>query len=121
SVPLPPASRVTRDIGAHLVASGVTLPVNLSAKVSSTTPISVERPLYFRTGLAGGVDGATTVVGATSPSLSLGFAEGTVRPGFVEFLTIQNPGPQAGVATLDFQAADDAGAAINVPPLQVAV
>jgi hypothetical protein len=56
--------RVTVDINAHLQASGVTAPVNVSVAVTSQFPLVAERPLYFHTDLAGGVDGGTDVMGA---------------------------------------------------------
>src|SRR5439155_7410391 len=49
------------------------------------------------------------------------FAEGTVRPGFVEYLTLQNPGDRAAAVTVAFQAADDGGAPVAVAPLTIAV
>src|SRR5439155_17374267 len=42
------------------------------------------------------------------------FAEGTVRPGFVEYISLQNPGGADATATLGFQASDDGGHAVAV-------
>lgn len=109
-------TRVTVDVNLHLYLSRVPSPVNLSARVASDVPIVAERPLYFRSPLAGGVDGGTTVVGVHAPSQSAFFAEGTVRDGFVEFLTLQNPGPTT-LANLDFQASDDRGATVPIRPV----
>src|SRR5439155_1158190 len=96
-------------------------PVNVSVKVTSPEAIVVERPLYFQTGLAGGVDGGTDVIGATAPGTTFLFAEGTVRPGFVEFVTLQNPGAAAATVHLDFQAADDFASPVSVPGLDTVV
>jgi uncharacterized membrane protein len=117
----PANSRVTFNINDYLAASGVPTPINISVKVTSDVPIVAERPLYFNVALAGGVDGGTDVIGARDASTAHSFAEGTVRPGFVEFLTLQNPGATSGTATLTFQAATDAGAPVSVPPRTVVV
>src|SRR2546428_7444293 len=61
------------------------------------------------------VGGGHDVVGALAPSSQFLFAEGTVRPGFVEYLTLQNPGGVAATATLAFQASNDSGGAVGVP------
>lgn len=116
---LPPQSRVTQNLNDYLSTLGVSTPVNISFSLDSTVPVVAERPLYFQTGLAGGVDGATDVVGATAEALSFRFAEGTVRDGFVEFLTIQTPGDVSGTATIAFQAADDPGNAVTIPAIEV--
>ena len=42
-------------------------------------------------------------------------------PGFVEFLTLQNPGTAAATALLTFQASDDSGNRVNVPSGQVSL
>jgi len=57
----------------------------------------------------------------TGPAETFLFAEGTVRPGFVEYLTIQNPGGVAATATLAFQASNDSGGAVGVPDDVVSV
>jgi hypothetical protein len=77
-----------------------------------------ERPLYFAADPALGsmVDGGTVVIGAPAAASSFSFAEGTVRPGFVEYLTLQNPGTTDASVTLAFQASNDLGAAVSVPP-----
>src|SRR2546425_25504 len=60
-------------------------------------------------------------MGASSPSPTWYCAEGTVRPGFVEYLTLQNPGTVSTVATLAFQVTDDGGAPLGVPNELIAV
>src|SRR5438874_10318581 len=57
--------------------------------------------------------------GGSAPTFTALFAEGTVRRGFVEFLTLQNPGSLAATATVSFQASDDAGAPVAVAPVVV--
>ncbi len=79
-----PHSRYTVE-----VAGDVGVNQDVSARLVSDVPIAVERPMYFNYhGFA--VDGSN-VVGATGPSTSWSFAEGCTRPGFQEWLTIQNP------------------------------
>src|SRR5207248_2911671 len=65
--------------------------------------------LYFATGQW---DGGTDVLGATTPATTWLFAEGTTRPGYQEYLTLQNPGPADTTATVTFQPA-------VAPPLTV--
>ena len=63
---------------------------DFSAVVTCTNGVDivVERPMYFDyKGWTGGHD----VVGATSPAISWYFAEGTTRPNFDPYLTIQDP------------------------------
>src|SRR2546429_445764 len=67
------------------------------------------------------VDGGTVVVGAAAPATSWSFAEGTVRPGFVEYLTLQNPGDVPALATMVFQASDDGNVPVALPDKAVAV
>jgi hypothetical protein len=74
------------------------------------------------------VGGGHDVIGATAPSKSFLFAEGTFRPGgpssgggFVEYLTIQNPGATAATATVKFQASTDANTPVSVPDASQAV
>ncbi len=68
---------------------------NVSLRVDSLMPITVERPMYFAYPTAGGevLDGGHCVMGVTQPAREWYFAEGTTRPGFDEWLTIQNPSP----------------------------
>src|SRR5260221_70721 len=88
---MPALSRATVNLNDTLTARGVALPVNLSVRVGSDAWIVAERPLYFKTGLAGGVDGGTDIVGASAPGTDFFFAEGTLRDGFVEFRSEENP------------------------------
>lgn len=66
---------------------------HLSVKLNSDQPVVAERPMYFE---YLGVDGQRwagghCVMGATSLEKQYLFAEGTTRPGFDQWLTIQNP------------------------------
>src|SRR5438552_3065331 len=51
-----------------------------------------------------------------SPSSSGGPRTTSPRAGFVEYLTLQNPGLVAGVATITYQAADDTGTPVAIVP-----
>jgi hypothetical protein len=116
TVPVPAGSRVTITLNDYVASKGVPLPVNISVAVTSDQPIVAERPMYFFFNM---ISGGTDVVGAAAPAKGFSFAEGSVRPGFFEYLTMQNPGATAGTATLSFQASDDAGAPVAVPALVV--
>ena len=118
TVTLPAGSRRTVNVNEVVAAQGITEPIDVSVQVTADRPILAERPLYFRAGLAGGVDGGSDVVGATRAAVAWSFAEGTVRPGFQEYLTLQNPTAAAVGITITFQAADDNGNAVDLPPMQ---
>jgi spore coat protein A, manganese oxidase len=64
---------------------------DFSCKVETTNGVQVfaERPMYFN--YKGKWTGGHCVVGALAPALNWYFAEGTVRPNFDTYLTIQNP------------------------------
>jgi hypothetical protein len=64
--------------------------LNESLYLSSDKPVVAERPMYFN--YKGVWTGGSDVVGANSPANTWYFAEGTTRPGFEEWLTLQNPG-----------------------------
>ncbi|MBU4302461.1 MAG: hypothetical protein KKE56_06840, partial [Actinobacteria bacterium] len=79
-----PHSRATVE-----VAADVGLDQDVSAKVTSDSPIAATRPMYFNYhGWA--VDGSA-VVGASGPQLAWELAEGCTRRGYQQWLTIQNP------------------------------
>jgi hypothetical protein len=69
---------------------------DVSTKIHSDIPIACERPMYFNyhNKWTGGHD----VTGVTAPAKTWDFAEGTTRPGFDEWLCIQNPND--GVANI---------------------
>jgi hypothetical protein len=62
---VPAGSRVTIDLNGYLAFQYVPTPVDYSFTVASDQPLVAERILYFRTGLSGGADGATDVIGDT--------------------------------------------------------
>lgn len=116
-------ARTTINVNDYLAAQGVPTPVNLSAKITSGSEIVAERAMYFSfdPGLGRTVNGGTAVMGASGPALNWKFAEGTVRPGFVQYFTIQNPGNEAATVTIAYQASTDAGAPIAVPSQQITI
>ncbi len=71
-------------------------------------PVVAERPMYFDyTGMEGTHrDGGHDVMGATEPANTYYFAEGTTRPGFEEWLTLQNPGNAAIDVSAKYQEED---------------
>jgi Tol biopolymer transport system component len=82
---------------------------DFSCRVACTNgqTIIAERPMYFdyRPGVLDW-NGGTDVVGATAPATSYYFAEGTCRPGFDPYLTIQNPGGSATDVTIVYMKGD---------------
>ncbi len=82
---VPARSRRTFNVNA-LLGSGY----QTSLKLESDRPVVVERAMYFDYGP--GWTGGHCVMGKTAPGKDYYFAEGTTRPGFDEWLTLQNPG-----------------------------
>ncbi len=107
---LPPASMVA-TVGR---LSRFTLNVNsvvgegkeVSTKVTVTSGpgIVAERAMYFAADPALGafVTGGHAKPGSTSPASGWYFAEGYTGPGFVQYLTFQNPSPTASEAVVEF-------------------
>ena len=79
---------------------------DFSTKVECTNgqTIIAERPMYFN--YSGVWTGGHDVVGATSPSSTFFFAEGTCRPNFDPYFCIQNPGDTAAEVTLTYMKGD---------------
>ncbi|MFH1149607.1 MAG: hypothetical protein V1748_03950 [Actinomycetota bacterium] len=83
---------------------------DFSTRVQCTNGQSIiaERPMYFnyqgytQANWTGGHD----VIGATSPSTTFYFAEGTCRPNFDPYLCIQNPGEADAAVTLTYMKGD---------------
>ena len=73
--------RVNDDVGADK---------DVSIVLDSTLPVLAERPMYFD--YHGIAPGGHVAMGAGEPRNSWYFAEGTTRPGFEEWLSLQNPG-----------------------------
>ncbi len=79
-----PVSRFTVNVNGYLDAG-----LDVSAKVESDQGLVAERPMYFT--YKGIWEGGHVVEGVTAPNTNWYFAEGTTRPGFEEWLCIQNP------------------------------
>ncbi|MCC6626884.1 MAG: hypothetical protein IT340_05700 [Chloroflexi bacterium] len=101
-------ARQRRTVAAHGPAAGggIGLGQTFSARLSTATatPIIAERVMYFRysSPSVGTVTGGTATLGAIAPARAWHFAEGYTGAGFDEFLTIQNPNPTAGLATIRY-------------------
>ncbi len=76
-----------------------------SLAVESTRPVVVERPMYFAYMGTGAYhwEGGHCVMGATALSHEYYFAEGTTRPGFEAWITLQNPNAYAITVDADYQ------------------
>ncbi len=87
---------------------------DFSTKVECTNgqTIIAERPMYFN--YNGVWTGGHDVVGATSPSTTFYFAEGTCRPGFDPYFCIQNPWSWAAEVTLTYMKGDGTTASDQV-------
>ena len=85
---------------------------DFSSKVQCTNgqPIIVERPMYFN--YNGVWTGGDDAMGATSPARSFFFAEGTCRPNFDPYLTIQNPGTKDAAVTITYMKGDGTTATV---------
>jgi len=81
---------------------------DFSTEVTSDQPVVAERPMYFN--YQDMWSGGSDVMGATFPSSTFYFAEGTCRPGFVPYFTIQNSGSAPANVTLTYMKADGTSA-----------
>lgn len=81
---LAPTSRKTVDVVADI---GINRDV--SVRVGSSSPIAVERPMYFN--YHDIAKGGNNTYGATAPAKEWYFADGTTKDGFEAWITIQNP------------------------------
>ena len=87
---------------------------DFSTKVTSKVPIVAERPIYFDyKGWTGGSD----AVGATAPDSTFYFAEGTCRPDFDPYITVENPGVKDASVTFAYMKGDGttASQSMSVP------
>ncbi len=68
-----------------------------SLRLDSNLPVVAERPMYFNYQGTSSWNwtGGHCVMGAASLAYQYSFAEGTTRPGFEEWLTLQNPNSDA--------------------------
>ncbi|MBC7081858.1 MAG: hypothetical protein H5T44_06445, partial [Thermoplasmatales archaeon] len=90
---------------------------DFSARVECTNgqQIVAERPMYFN--YMGKWTGGHDVVGAIETSTVFYFAEGTCRPGFDPYISIQNPGGTAAEVAITYMKGDATTAAetLTVP------
>lgn len=93
STSVPAGGRGTLAAGAITPA----LPAHSLALVTSTAPVMVERPTYFRNE-SKGVSGASDVIGAPAPATDWFFAEGYTGTSTQENLTLANPGTSSATA-----------------------
>ncbi len=105
---VPPNSRFTVRV-ADWLGVGNDTAHDFSVVIASTNGQEVicERPMYFDY-TYGGVSypGGHDVVGALAPAVTWYFAEGTTRPGFDPYLTIQNPGAVQAQVTITYLRGD---------------
>jgi hypothetical protein len=89
---------------------------NLSVKVEGPPGIMAERPMYFD--YKGVCRGGHVTSGAASARTEWLFAEGTLRPGFEEWLCLANPGDQACQASVDLYAStgETLSLPLSIPP-----
>jgi hypothetical protein len=73
---------------------------DVSARVTSDRPVTVERPMYFN--YHGWCQGGSVSAGASAASRRWYFAEGCTRDGFEEWITVENAGAAAGAVTLTY-------------------
>jgi hypothetical protein len=87
---------------------------DFSAKVQCTNgqKIVAERPMYFN--FNGVWTGGHVVMGTTAPALDYYFAEGTCRPNFTPYLTIQNPNARDARVTITYMKGDGTTATANL-------
>jgi hypothetical protein len=111
---LAPQSRTTvavNDAGEAGPDVDVSTLVTVAGPGSET--VVAERPLYFHGVFAFAATDGSDVVGARAPAREWWFAEGTTRPGFQEYLTLENPGPATN-AHIEFTTRDPATGASTV-------
>ncbi len=111
----PAQARTT--VAVHDSSLGVGRDQAVSARVESTNEVGIiaERPMYFTYGP--GITGGHNVLGTTAPRRAWYFAEGYTGAGFDEYLTIQNPNPTAGTATITYYLQAGTGPIVRTVPL----
>ncbi len=77
---------------------------DVSARISANQPVVAERPMYFL--YQGMWDGGHNVMGASRPQTNWYFAEGCTRPGFNEWLCIQNPNDKVAQVDMAYMTED---------------
>jgi hypothetical protein len=98
SYSVPAFKRYTVDVNATVGPEK-----DVALKVDSDQPLIAERPLYFDYH-SKWTDGSITM-GATAPSTTWYFAEGTTRAGFEEWLCLANPGNEDATAHIIYHKA----------------
>ncbi len=109
TVAVPANSRITLFVNEH---AGAGLQLSARVHVTSGPGIIAERPMYFAYG--GAWTGGSCALGATAPGSNFYFAEGTCRPSFDTYLTLQNPGGTDAAVTLKFMKGDGSPATQSV-------
>lgn len=106
-----PGSRFTVHVNKE-----VGLGKDVSIALSSDKPVVAERPMYFL--YKGKWDGGHDIIGARSPAKEYYFAEGCTRPGFEEWLSLQNPGARDAAVTVTYMLGTGRNKKqrVNVPP-----
>jgi len=105
-----PRSRATFKVN-DLLGPGV----ESSLALEADSPVVAERPMYFDyvNGDGSHWEGGHCVMGAQALSGRWYFAEGTTRPGFDEWLTLQNPGASAITVEATYQLGGGQGGPVS--------
>jgi hypothetical protein len=106
-----PANARSTVVVKNTLGEGNSAASDFSSKVECTNGqrIVAERPMYFN--YKPGVlnwNGGSDVVGALNPAAAFYFAEGTARPGFDPYLTVQNPGAASAAVKITYMKGDGA-------------
>jgi hypothetical protein len=104
-----PANTRSTVIVKNTLGEGNDAAHDFSSKVECTNGQSIiaERPMYFN--YKPGVlnwNGGSDVMGALAPAPTFYFAEGTCRPGFDPYITIQNPGAVDAAVKITYMKGD---------------
>jgi len=106
-----PHSRYTIDVNGT-----VGIDKDVSARVTSTQPVVVERPMYFN--YHGWCTGGSIEAGVPGLSETWYLAEGATQPGFEEWISLMNPGTEP--TTVDITYMFEGGAtqkqSLSMPP-----
>ena len=73
---------------------------NVSAKVTASLPVCVERPMYFN--YHGSLAGGSIAAGVPQLSNIWYLAEGATQPGFEEWISLMNPGSKSSEVTITY-------------------
>ena len=74
----------------------------VSVQLQSDLPVAAERPMYFRACARGLCADGGDVAAGLQPATSFYFAEGTTRPGFEEFLALENPNSTTALVQVQY-------------------